>query len=78
MTGGAELTHSKHRAHVRRFASTSVTVTDGPYAETVEQLSGFYLVESDDLDDLVEVHQDPRRRRGRHRDPGLRRPLGGR
>ena len=30
-------------------------MTDGPYAETVEQLSGFYLVETDDLDDLVEV-----------------------
>ena len=31
------------------------TVTDGPYAETVEQLTGFYVVESEDLDDLVEV-----------------------
>jgi hypothetical protein len=32
-----------------------VSVTDGPYAETVEQLTGFYLVESDDLDDLLNV-----------------------
>ena len=30
-------------------------VTDGPYAETVEQLTGFYVVESDNLDDLIEV-----------------------
>ncbi len=30
-------------------------MTDGPYAESVEQLSGFYLVQTDDLDDLVEV-----------------------
>ena len=33
----------------------SVTITDGPYAETAEQLTGFYTVESDDLDDLLEV-----------------------
>ena len=28
---------------------------DGPYAETVEQLSGFYLVTCDDHDALVEA-----------------------
>ena len=32
-----------------------VSVTDGPFAETVEQLTGFYLVESDDLDDLLSI-----------------------
>ena len=32
-----------------------VSVTDGPYAETVEQLTGFYLVETDDLDDLLSI-----------------------
>ena len=31
-----------------------VVVTDGPYAESAEQLSGFYLIESDDVDDLVQ------------------------
>jgi hypothetical protein len=30
-------------------------VTEGPYAETVEQLTGFYLVQTDDRDDLIEV-----------------------
>ena len=30
-------------------------VTDGPYAETAEQLTGFYIVDTSDLDDLVEV-----------------------
>ena len=30
-------------------------VTDGPYAETVEQLGGFYLVELPDLDAAVEA-----------------------
>ena len=54
VTGGAELTHSRTARTIRRTGD-QVTVTDGPYAETVEQLSGFYTVESDDLDDLVEV-----------------------
>ena len=30
-------------------------MTDGPYAEAAEQLTGFYLVETDDPDDLLEV-----------------------
>ena len=54
VVGGAELTHSSTARTVRRTADGH-TVTDGPYAETVEQLTGFYLVESDDLDDLTEV-----------------------
>ena len=54
ITGGAELTHSRTARTLRRTGD-EITVTDGPYAETVEQLSGFYLVETDDLDDLVEV-----------------------
>ena len=54
VTGGAELTHSRNAKLVRRSGS-GITVTDGPYAETVEQLGGFYLVETDDLDDLLEV-----------------------
>ncbi len=28
-------------------------MSDGPYAETVEQISGFYIVECDDLDGLT-------------------------
>ncbi|HYF73504.1 MAG TPA: YciI family protein [Nocardioides sp.] len=54
VTGGAELTHSRTAKVVRRDGS-GITITDGPYAETVEQLSGYYVVESDDLDDLLEV-----------------------
>lgn len=55
VTGGAELTHSRTTRKVARDATGQLVVTDGPYAETVEQLSGFYVVESDDLDDLVQV-----------------------
>ena len=54
ITGGAELEHSG-KAKVVRGNRGAVTVTDGPYAETVEQLSGFYLVETDDLDDLLDL-----------------------
>ncbi|HET6653988.1 MAG TPA: YciI family protein [Nocardioides sp.] len=54
VTGGAELTHSREAKVVRRTGD-SIDVTDGPYAESVEQLTGFYLVESDDLDDLLRI-----------------------
>ncbi len=53
-TGGAELTHSSQAKQVR-LVDDAIQVTDGPYAETVEQLTGFYVVESDDLDDLLQV-----------------------
>jgi hypothetical protein len=32
-----------------------VSVTDGPFAETKEQLGGFILIEARDLDDAVQV-----------------------
>lgn len=54
ITGGAELEHSKHAKVVRPEGSGHV-VTDGPFAETTEQLSGFYIVATDDLDDLLDV-----------------------
>ncbi len=53
ITGGAELTHSSTARTVRRKGG-ELEVTEGPYAETVEQLTGFYVVESDDLDDLLQ------------------------
>ena len=49
--GGAEL-HS--RSEARSIQPGSTVVTDGPFAETAEQVGGFYLVESDDLDDLLD------------------------
>ena len=54
ITGGAELTPSRE-ARVVRGDLDAVTVSEGPYAETVEQLTGFYIVESSDLDDLLKV-----------------------
>ena len=54
IVGGAELAHSRE-ARVVRGGLGGPVVTDGPYAEVAEQLTGFYLVESDDLDDLAQV-----------------------
>lgn len=38
-----------------RHVEGRVQITDGPYAEAVEQLGGFYLVDLDDLDQVTEV-----------------------
>ena len=55
MTGGAELAHSRTAKTLRRSADGSTTVTDGPYAEAAEQLTGFYLVDTDDPEGLIDV-----------------------
>jgi hypothetical protein len=54
ITGGLEL-RSTATAKTVRGTADSVTVTDGPYAETAEQLGGFYTIETDDLDDLTKL-----------------------
>ena len=54
MVGGAGLGPSSGARTITR-GTTAPLVTDGPYAETVEQLSGFYLVTCDDHDALVEA-----------------------
>ena len=51
VTGGAELHRS---ADARSIRPGSSAITDGPFTETAEQIGGFYLVESDDLDDLLD------------------------
>jgi hypothetical protein len=38
-----------------RVRSGRVLVTDGPFAETKEQLAGFYLIEARDLNDAIQV-----------------------
>lgn len=55
VTGGAELAPSSEARVVRTSPEGEQTVTQGPYAETAEQLTGFYVVESDDLEDLIDV-----------------------
>jgi hypothetical protein len=55
MTGGAQLTPSSQARVVRGTALDEVALTDGPYAESAEQVAGYYLVETDDVDDLGKV-----------------------
>lgn len=38
-----------------RVREGRVSITDGPFAETKEQLAGFYLIEAKDLDDALQV-----------------------
>ena len=38
-----------------RVQNGEVLVSDGPFAETKEQMGGFYLVECKDLDEAIEV-----------------------
>jgi hypothetical protein len=38
-----------------RVRQGKVTTTDGPFAETKEQLGGYYLIEARDLNDAVHV-----------------------
>lgn len=38
-----------------RVRNGNVSVTDGPFAETREQLGGFYLIEAVDLNDAIRL-----------------------
>jgi hypothetical protein len=38
-----------------RVRNGDAVVTDGPFAETKEQLGGYYLIECDDLDAAIEI-----------------------
>ena len=50
---GAELVPSA-QAKIVSGSLDDVSVTDGPYAEAAEQLSGFYVIDTDDVDDLLQ------------------------
>jgi hypothetical protein len=41
-------------ASVVRFSGDETTVTDGPFAETKEQLMGFWIIEAANLDEALE------------------------
>lgn len=52
---GGEALHNIESATSVQVRSGERTVTDGPFAETKEQLGGFYLIEVDDLDAAIDV-----------------------
>lgn len=51
----AEPLHPIDTATTVRVRNGKVTVTDGPFAETKEQLAGFYLVDARDLDEAIQI-----------------------
>jgi hypothetical protein len=52
---GGEALRPVHTATTVRIRNGKVTTTDGPFAETKEQLGGFYLIEAKDLNDAIQV-----------------------
>ena len=44
-----------HTATTVRVRNGKLSTTDGPFAETKEQLGGFYLINAKDLNDAVQV-----------------------
>ena len=51
---GEALAGPAHATTIRTRGGTT-TLTEGPYAEVIEQMGGFYLVEAPDLDVLLEL-----------------------
>lgn len=52
---GGEALQGPRNARTLRYEGGKVTVTDGPYAETKEQLGGILLLEARSLDHAVEL-----------------------
>jgi hypothetical protein len=52
---GGEALQSARNARTLRFSKGKVIVTDGPYAETKEQLGGILLLEAKDLNHAIEL-----------------------
>jgi hypothetical protein len=51
----AEALQPVETATTVRVRNGQVSVTDGPFAETKEQLAGFYLIDARDLNDAIQV-----------------------
>lgn len=51
----SEALESVQTATTVRVRNSKVSVTDGPFAETKEQLAGFYLIEAVDLNEAIQI-----------------------
>ena len=51
----SEALQSVHTATTLRLRNEQLSVTDGPFAETKEQLAGFYMIEAKDLDEAIRL-----------------------
>jgi hypothetical protein len=52
---GGEALQPTHTATTVRVRSGKISTTDGPFAETKEQLGGFYLINAKDLNEAIQV-----------------------
>jgi hypothetical protein len=52
---GGEALQPASQATSMRVRNGEVMVTDGPFAETKEQLGGYYLIDAADLDEAIDV-----------------------
>ena len=50
---GGEALHPVTTAKTVRIRNGKMSITDGPFTETKEQLAGFYLLEARDLDQAI-------------------------
>ena len=51
----SEALQSVQTATTVRVRNGKVSVTDGPFAETKEQLAGFYMIEARDLNEAIQL-----------------------
>ena len=51
----AEALQSVQTATTVRVRNGKVSMTDGPFAETKEQLAGFYLIDAKDLNEAIQL-----------------------
>jgi len=51
----SEALESVHTATTVRVRNGKLSVTDGPFAETKEQLAGFYMIEARDLNEAIQI-----------------------
>jgi len=51
----AEALQSVQSATTVRVRNGKVSVTDGPFAETKEQLAGFYMIDAGDLNEAIQI-----------------------
>jgi len=51
----SEALQPTHTATTVRVRNGKLSATDGPFAETKEQLGGFYLIDAGDLNDAIRV-----------------------
>ena len=52
---GGEALQPTQTATTLRVRNGKISTTDGPYAETKEQLGGYYLINAKDLNDAIQI-----------------------